>query len=57
MELTLNFSDNSSDLEKALTGADGKPIIRVHRIGGAQLANELDAKRAIREGTLLAGNL
>jgi 2,4-dienoyl-CoA reductase (NADPH2) len=29
---------------------------KFHRIGGAALAAELDAKRAIREGTLLASS-
>ena len=31
--------------------------VPVHIIGGAKLAGELDAKRAIQEGTLLAGSL
>lgn len=30
---------------------------RFHRIGGAALASELDAKRAIREGAMLAASL
>lgn len=30
---------------------------RFHRIGGAALATELDAKRAIREGAVLASRL
>jgi 2,4-dienoyl-CoA reductase (NADPH2) len=30
---------------------------RFHKIGGAALASELDAKRAIREGALLAAAL
>ncbi len=35
--------------------ASGEP--RFHRIGGAALASELDAKRAIREGAMLAASL
>jgi 2,4-dienoyl-CoA reductase (NADPH2) len=31
--------------------------LRVHRIGGADLAVELDAKRAIEQGTLLGAKL
>jgi 2,4-dienoyl-CoA reductase (NADPH2) len=30
---------------------------RFHKIGGAALASELDAKRAIREGAVLAASL
>jgi 2,4-dienoyl-CoA reductase (NADPH2) len=30
--------------------ADGATAPRFHKIGGAALASELDAKRAIREG-------
>jgi 2,4-dienoyl-CoA reductase (NADPH2) len=40
---------------------DGKPLQaggpRFHKIGGAALAAELDAKRAIREGAELAASL
>jgi 2,4-dienoyl-CoA reductase (NADPH2) len=35
--------------------APGAP--RFHTIGGAALASELDAKRAIREGAVLAASL
>ena len=42
-------------------GKDGKPLAsggpRFHKIGGAALAAELDAKRAIREGAVLAASL
>ena len=42
-------------------GKDGKPLLpggpRFHKIGGAALAAELDAKRAIREGAELAASL
>jgi len=42
-------------------GKDGKPLLaggpRFHKIGGAALAAELDAKRAIREGAELAAKL
>ena len=41
------------DLFQALVAAD----LRVHLIGGAALAVELDAERAIREGTELAARL
>jgi 2,4-dienoyl-CoA reductase (NADPH2) len=41
------------ELEAPLRAA-GKPV---HIIGGAALAAELDAKRAIREGTELAARL
>lgn len=41
------------DLEGALTGRGITP----HLIGGASLAAELDAKRAIRAGTELAARL
>ena len=43
------------------TDKDGKPLLpggpRFHKIGGAALAAELDAKRAIREGAELAARL
>ncbi len=43
------------------TDKDGKPLVaggpRFHKIGGAALAAELDAKRAIREGAELAVSL
>jgi 2,4-dienoyl-CoA reductase (NADPH2) len=41
------------DLEPALKAAG----IAVHRIGGADEASELDAKRAIDQGTRLAATL
>ncbi|MGI5220977.1 FAD-dependent oxidoreductase [Nocardia sp. CA-290969] len=41
------------DLESELTGAG----VTVHLIGGAELAAELDAKRAIDQGTRLAARL
>jgi len=37
--------------------AEGLPAGRAHLIGGARLATELDAKRAIEEGTRLAASL
>jgi 2,4-dienoyl-CoA reductase (NADPH2) len=38
--------------------SNGKPTDRrTHLIGGAQLATELDAKRAIRQGAELAARL
>ena len=43
------------------TDKEGKPLLpggpRFHKIGGAALAAELDAKRAIREGAELAASL
>jgi len=47
--------ESNSDLAEALSVSLG--VERVHRIGGAKLAGELDAKRAIREGTELAATL
>ncbi len=41
--------------DAAAQAAPGAP--RFHRIGGAALASELDAKRAIREGAVLAARL
>ena len=41
--------------ELTVAQADGGP--RFHKIGGASLAAELDAKRAIREGAELAARL
>lgn len=41
------------DLYEALLAAGGRP----HLIGGADVAAELDAKRAIRQGTELAATL
>ena len=41
----------SSDLENETT------LAKYHVIGGAKLAGELDAKRAIREGAELAAKL
>jgi 2,4-dienoyl-CoA reductase (NADPH2) len=37
--------------------ADPGQVAKYHRIGGAALASELDAKRAIREGAVLASSL
>lgn len=45
--------DSVRDLEEALRGAGIEP----HIIGGAAVAAELDAKRAIRQGTELAAEL
>jgi 2,4-dienoyl-CoA reductase (NADPH2) len=38
-------------------GADGKPDARYRVIGGAEVATELDAKRAIRQGAEVAARL
>ncbi|WP_144156590.1 NADPH-dependent 2,4-dienoyl-CoA reductase [Paraburkholderia sp. BCC1885] len=46
--------DSLRDLQPAAPSADGA---RYHVIGGAALATELDAKRAIREGAELAARL
>ncbi|MGF6725330.1 2,4-dienoyl-CoA reductase (NADPH2) [Paraburkholderia sp. GAS41] len=46
--------DSLRDLQPATPAADGP---RFHVIGGAALATELDAKRAIREGAELAARL
>jgi 2,4-dienoyl-CoA reductase (NADPH2) len=40
-----------------LTAGDASPTTSFHKIGGAVLAAELDAKRAIREGAALAARL
>ena len=45
--------DPLRDLEEPLKAAG----VTVHRIGGADEATELDAERAIRQGTLLAASL
>jgi 2,4-dienoyl-CoA reductase (NADPH2) len=45
--------ESVNELASALSGS-GKPV---HVIGGALLAAELDAERAIREGTMLAARL
>jgi 2,4-dienoyl-CoA reductase (NADPH2) len=47
--------ESLADLMPAAGGQDGGP--RFHKIGGAALAAELDAKRAIREGAELAARL
>jgi 2,4-dienoyl-CoA reductase (NADPH2) len=47
-------------LTELLPPADAPPAAgtpRFHTIGGAALASELDAKRAIREGAVLAASL
>ncbi len=44
-----------SKKNKALSASPNGP--RFHKIGGAKLATELDAKRAIRDGALLAARL
>jgi 2,4-dienoyl-CoA reductase (NADPH2) len=44
-------------LVELMPGAQVKGGPRIHKIGGAALAAELDAKRAIREGALLAASL
>jgi 2,4-dienoyl-CoA reductase (NADPH2) len=43
--------------ERALADVLGGPSGRVHVIGGADVAAELDAKRAIDQGTRLAAAL
>jgi 2,4-dienoyl-CoA reductase (NADPH2) len=40
-----------------LTAGEASPTTAFHKIGGAVLAAELDAKRAIREGAELAARL
>jgi 2,4-dienoyl-CoA reductase (NADPH2) len=47
--------ESLAELMPAAGGRDGGP--RFHKIGGAALAAELDAKRAIREGAELAARL
>jgi 2,4-dienoyl-CoA reductase (NADPH2) len=44
-------------LVELMPGAQVSGGPRFHKIGGAALAAELDAKRAIREGALLAASL
>ncbi|MCB0643492.1 MAG: NADPH-dependent 2,4-dienoyl-CoA reductase, partial [Phaeodactylibacter sp.] len=43
--------------ERSLYDKLSEQGVSVHLIGGAQLASELDAKRAIDEGARLAANL
>ena len=43
--------------ERGLADALTKAAITPHVIGGADVAGELDAKRAIEQGTRLAANL
>eukprot|EP00048_Salpingoeca_helianthica_P005561 m.89149 g.89149 ORF g.89149 m.89149 type:complete len:684 (-) comp13643_c0_seq4:56-2107(-) len=45
------------ELAAQLTDETGKPRMPFHVIGGADKAEELDAKRAFRQGLLLAGEL
>jgi 2,4-dienoyl-CoA reductase (NADPH2) len=50
--------DPRRDLATALHALDaGKKGVNVHLIGGADVASELDAKRAIRQGSELAARL
>ncbi len=49
-----------AELMPETDGSSGQPVTvlpRFHKIGGAALAAELDAKRAIREGAELAASL
>ncbi len=51
--------DSLDELMPKTSGPDGQPmpvLPRFHKIGGAALAAELDAKRAIREGAELAAS-
>jgi 2,4-dienoyl-CoA reductase (NADPH2) len=52
--------DPLAELMPDTDGSNGQPVPvlpRFHKIGGAALAAELDAKRAIREGAELASSL
>jgi 2,4-dienoyl-CoA reductase (NADPH2) len=55
VDTVVNCSGQESQLE--LAGPLAALGVPVHRIGGAALASELDAKRAIREGAELAARL
>jgi 2,4-dienoyl-CoA reductase (NADPH2) len=46
---------DSLDELMPLSGTAGGPVF--HKIGGAKLAAELDAKRAIREGAVLGAGV
>lgn len=72
LHVTVNGSPRVLEVDHVVLCAGQEPLIelmpagdapvdpsgpRYHKIGGAALASELDAKRAIREGALLAANL
>jgi 2,4-dienoyl-CoA reductase (NADPH2) len=65
LHLTVNGATQVLEVDNVIICAGQDPLhslqvpleqagVRVHRIGGAKLAAELDAKRAIEEGMLVA---